>query len=164
MTDTILGSSTTIFNLTFLLISKCIRTLNDQKSMILSISNNKQDEDDNLAELYLIDPNICIICRRHFKIETVHCIKCNICIDEWDHHCFWLNICVSKQNKKQFICFIILALFCIAFNLSLYGWIVISLIINYNENDSDSDLRSFVIIAYIIVFLILVANFVTLMM
>lgn len=159
-----MGSCTSVFDVTFLLISKCISAFNDKKSMMLELKSNKQEEESNLTELYLIDSNICIICRRHLQINTVHCIKCNICISDWDHHCFWLNICVSKQNKRQFRCFVILALICITLNVCLFGWVSISLILNQNFEQSSTELKIFAIIIFTSLFLVIIFNTIILMM
>ena len=34
--------------------------------------------------------------------NTIHCRKCNICIEGYDHHCSCMNICVGKNNLKTF--------------------------------------------------------------
>ena len=34
--------------------------------------------------------------------KTIHCRKCGICIEGYDHHCDCINICVGKKNIKNF--------------------------------------------------------------
>ena len=34
--------------------------------------------------------------------KTIHCKKCGICIEGYDHHCDCINICVGKKNIKNF--------------------------------------------------------------
>ena len=51
--------------------------------------------------------NICVKCIRMKKQNTIHCVVCNLCIDNWDHHCFWLNTCITKNNIKIFSFFLI---------------------------------------------------------
>ena len=39
--------------------------------------------------------------------KTIHCRKCGICIEGYDHHCDCINICVGKRNIKNFYFFIL---------------------------------------------------------
>ena len=39
--------------------------------------------------------------------KTIHCRKCGICIEGYDHHCDCINICVGKRNIKDFYFFIL---------------------------------------------------------
>jgi len=34
--------------------------------------------------------------------NTIHCRKCKICIEGYDHHCNCMNICIGKNNIKYF--------------------------------------------------------------
>ena len=34
--------------------------------------------------------------------KTIHCRKCQICIEGYDHHCDCMNICIGKNNLKKF--------------------------------------------------------------
>ena len=67
------------------------------------LSKNKK----NFLTMYNNTNNICIKCIRIKKANTVHCLVCNLCIDDWDHHCFWLNCCITQNNKKCFATFLI---------------------------------------------------------
>lgn len=70
-----------------------------------------------LSEMYLMNDNMCVKCRRNKYDSTIHCIACNICIENWDHHCFWLNICIHKGNKCYFRIFMVFICGTIAMNL-----------------------------------------------
>ena len=69
------------------------------------ITKNKK----NMLAIYDINKNICVKCVRPKKIETVHCLICDLCIDDWERHCYFLNTCITKNLKKKFLVFI----FCI---------------------------------------------------
>ena len=74
------------------------------------LSKNKK----NFLTMFNNTNNICIKCIRIKKPNTIHCLVCNLCIDDWDHHCFWLNCCITQNNKKCFASFLI-ALFSFLF-------------------------------------------------
>ena len=91
---------------------------------------NKQ----NLLKIYEKNSNICVKCVRVKQNKTVHCLICNICIDDWDHHCFWLNTCITKNNKKTFLFLLISLLLLFLSNASFF----ISMIL-YSFNGDESD-------------------------
>ena len=41
--------------------------------------------------------------------KTIHCRKCGICIEGFDHHCDCINICVGKRNIKNFYLLILVS-------------------------------------------------------
>ena len=47
--------------------------------------------------------------------KTIHCRKCKICIEGYDHHCDCMNICIGKNNLKSFYILIL-----VSFLLILY--------------------------------------------
>ncbi len=51
--------------------------------------------------------------------KTIHCRKCQICIEGYDHHCDCMNICIGKNNLKSFY-FLIL----VSFILVIYSILV----------------------------------------
>ena len=55
----------------------------------------------------------CSECRFYVErsINTCHCDKCGICIEEQDHHCVWIGKCVGKKNAISFYIFLVSALF-----------------------------------------------------
>lgn len=61
----------------------------------------------------------------------MHCLVCDICIDNWDHHCFWLNTCIDIKMKPKFNLFFIL-LFIGALSNLIFG--VIEIIQIYNHS------------------------------
>ena len=54
--------------------------------------------------------------------KTIHCRRCQICIEGYDHHCNCMNICIGKNNLKSFYILIlvsfILIVYCIIMTLS----------------------------------------------
>ena len=63
--------------------------------------------------------NVCMKCRKTVSDSTVHCIVCDVCIDNWDHHCFWLNTCIDKHVKGRFNAFFVLLFFALLSNVLL---------------------------------------------
>mgnify|MGYP001035716856 CR=1 FL=1 len=45
----------------------------------------------------------CEICNKFVPLNSKHCMKCEKCIEDFDHHCKWLNNCIAKRNYKFFI-------------------------------------------------------------
>ena len=74
----------------------------------------------NLLIMYDNSNNICVKCIRIKKPNTIHCVVCDLCIDNWDHHCFWLNACINKNNIKIFVLFIILMV-CLLFTNLIFS-------------------------------------------
>lgn len=74
----------------------------------------------NLLLMYDNSSNICVKCIRIKKPNTIHCVVCDLCIDDWDHHCFWLNACINKNNIKKFVIFIILMV-CLLFTNLIFS-------------------------------------------
>ena len=81
--------------------------------------------------------NICVKCIRIKKPNTIHCVVCDLCIDEWNHHCFWLNACINKNNIKKFVLFIILMV-CFLFTNLIFS--ICFLIIFFVEDDIKRDI------------------------
>jgi len=40
-------------------------------------------------------------------MTSMHCIICDICIEDFDHHCFWVNNCIGGNNLSTFIIFLL---------------------------------------------------------
>ena len=51
--------------------------------------------------------------------KTIHCKKCGICIEGYDHHCDCINICVGKRNLKNFYLLIL-----VSFLVIIYGILI----------------------------------------
>ena len=87
----------------------------------INISNtNKFCIKENGIEYYEMckyNDNICVKCRRVKEMNTVHCISCDVCVDQFDHHCFFLNACISNKNRIYFNIFIFEILSTILFNI-----------------------------------------------
>ena len=59
--------------------------------------NIKEKKED---EIYLY----CNLCEIYVtkKSKTVHCSKCDMCIEEFNHHCDWIGKCIGKNNLYVF--------------------------------------------------------------
>ena len=72
-----------------------------------------------LIELFEDSQNVCVKCRKIMKYNTVHCLVCDVCVDNWDHHCFWLNTCINKKGKPVFLAFFFLLFLSLIANVLL---------------------------------------------
>ena len=50
---------------------------------------------------------------------TIHCRKCQICIEGYDHHCDCMNICIGKNNLKSFYFLILVSFLLILYSILL---------------------------------------------
>ena len=48
---------------------------------------------------------------------TIHCRKCQICIEGYDHHCDCMNICIGKNNLKSFYILILISFILIVYSI-----------------------------------------------
>jgi len=49
--------------------------------------------------------------------KTIHCRKCQICIEGYDHHCDCMNICIGKNNLKTFYILILVSFILILYSI-----------------------------------------------
>ena len=49
--------------------------------------------------------------------KTIHCRKCQICIEGYDHHCDCMNICIGKNNLKSFYILILISFILIVYSI-----------------------------------------------
>jgi palmitoyltransferase len=49
--------------------------------------------------------------------KTIHCRKCKICIEGYDHHCDCMNICIGKNNLKSFYIMILASFILILYSI-----------------------------------------------
>ena len=49
--------------------------------------------------------------------KTIHCRKCKICIEGYDHHCDCINICIGKNNLKSFYLMILFSFILIIYSI-----------------------------------------------
>ena len=52
--------------------------------------------------------------------KTIHCKRCGICIEGYDHHCDCINICVGKKNLKNFYILILCSFLLIVYSIFIY--------------------------------------------
>ncbi len=77
----------------------------------------------NLIEQAKYSKSVCVKCKNKKKANTVHCIVCNTCIENWDHHCFWLNTCIDKKRRTPFKVFIYML------TIDLFAMLLFSLLV-----------------------------------
>lgn len=66
------------------------------------LQKKSKKEVKSLSKLFEQPKDVCVKCRLITDPDTVHCLVCNACVENWDHHCFWLNTCISTKNKTGF--------------------------------------------------------------
>lgn len=86
-----------------------------------------------LTELFEESQNVCVKCRKQIKYDTIHCLVCDVCVENWDHHCFWLNTCIDKRVKFRFLLFFGFLFVSLLLNTALG----ISLLIDSVQNDGS---------------------------
>ena len=92
----------------------------NNKILINNLNKNKYNKLFSIVDLFEKDSKICIKCKKFKKENTIHCIICDICIDNYDHHCYFLNTCINKTNKNIFKFFFINLIIFIIINI-LFG-------------------------------------------
>ncbi|CAD8055327.1 unnamed protein product [Paramecium sonneborni] len=50
----------------------------------------------------------CDSCKIYKTQTTVHCRKCDNCVQGFDHHCVWLGQCIGQRNYRYFYIFILI--------------------------------------------------------
>ena len=61
--------------------------------------------------------NYCPYCLVKKTYRSLHCLICQICVDEFDHHCFWVGNCIGKKNYTLFFIFLVYILLNTLFNV-----------------------------------------------
>ena len=61
--------------------------------------------------------NYCPYCLVKKTYRSLHCLICQICVDEFDHHCFWVGNCIGKSNYTLFFIFLVYILLNTLFNV-----------------------------------------------
>ena len=126
-------------------------------------NNNMNNNEQKLYDLYLLNQNLCVKCKKVISIGTQHCISCDKCIDNWDHHCFWLNVCIDIRNKRYFKMFMIQLLIIIIMNFIISVFFLVDLIrypkiyygfINECAEDQNFDFISVIFLLIFITYLI----------
>ena len=71
----------------------------------------------------------CRFCDIHVEknTKTVHCSKCGLCVEEFNHHCGWIGKCIGKNNLYEFYflifwIFVIILYYSFAFTIVHYNW------------------------------------------
>ena len=142
------------FGLLFYIFFQIIKVKKDNINKSNSIANKFCIKENGIEyyEMCKYNENICVKCRRVKEMNTVHCISCDVCIDQFDHHCFFLNACITKRNKIYFNIFIFEIVATILFNIIISIKFFIDLIkepkiyygIALNECNFDKDKYKFV--------------------
>lgn len=66
-------------------------------------AENITEKKENETYLYC---NVCDI-RVNKKSKTMHCSKCGMCVEQFNHHCDWIGKCIGKNNLYYFYFLII---------------------------------------------------------
>ena len=107
-----------IFSIIYLIISCFVFVL----YFILSFSNPGKMSSQFKDLLSIVEKgeeaeNYCPYCLVKKTYRSLHCLICQICVDEFDHHCFWVGNCIGKKNYTLFFIFLVYILFNTFFNV-----------------------------------------------
>lgn len=87
----------------------------------------------------------CAICKIYVdkKSKTVHCSKCGLCVEEFNHHCGWIGKCIGKNNLWEFyflIFWIIVIIFyyTAAFTIGHINWFNYEIDLRKNERNINN--------------------------
>ena len=80
----------------------------------------KRNVEKKLSKLYEKNENVCLKCGIFKKADTLHCLICDRCVDNWDHHCYWLNTCINNKNFCKFKLFLYFSFVLLLTNLLFY--------------------------------------------
>jgi len=93
-----------------------------------------EKEEDKRKYLY------CSICNKYVNKNSniVHCRKCGLCIEEFNHHCGWIGKCIAKNNLYEFYFLIfwivvIILYYTAAFVVAHYNWLEYELNLKKSE-------------------------------
>ena len=67
------------------------------------IPTNKNNLDPSMLQTHYNQCQECnsITLKQEGKL-TIHCEKCKICIEHFDHHCAFATKCIGRRNKRIF--------------------------------------------------------------
>ena len=107
-----------IFSIIYLIISCFVFVM----YFILSFSNPGKMSSQFKDLLSIVEKgeeaeNYCPYCLVKKTYRSLHCLICQICVDEFDHHCFWVGNCIGKKNYTLFFIFLVYILFNTLFNV-----------------------------------------------
>ena len=110
-----------IFSIIYLIISFIVFILFTYISLSdpgIMTNNEYQDLLDIVEKGERIE-DFCPYCLVKNKFNSLHCLICQKCIEEFDHHCFWVGNCIGKNNYTFFFIFLIYIILNILFNLGI---------------------------------------------
>ena len=70
--------------------------------------------------------NYCPYCLVKKTYRSLHCLICQICVDDFDHHCFWVGNCIGKNNYTLFFIFLVYILLNTLFNVGINIYFLIA--------------------------------------
>ena len=100
-----------------------------------------EKEEDKVQSLY------CSICNIYVNknFNVVHCKKCGLCVEGFNHHCGWIGKCIAKNNLYEFYFLIfwivvIILYYTAAFVVAHYNWLDYELNLRKNERIKNNKL------------------------
>lgn len=87
----------------------------DNFAWILLCSDSQKPWDQEPAHLNALrrrhpvsftDQRVCTKCNTIASSQVVHCSRCDVCFDGFDHHCVWASKCIANNNLFEFYGFI----------------------------------------------------------
>ncbi|CAI5714411.1 unnamed protein product [Peronospora destructor] len=78
----------------------------------------------------------CDHCGSYRPEGALHCMDCQVCIEEYDHHCPWTSKCVGKANVRYFYAWLLFLV--LAFVYEVIGFTTYLLSPGSQDNLDDS--------------------------
>jgi hypothetical protein len=105
------------------------------------------------------EDGVCHDCKCIVAPRAKHCLKCDMCVDRYDHHCGWVNRCVGRNNLKRFHLFVWTQFAYLCFAATALGiYIVLEISYDHNAVDYETNLGHNKVHYYVLDTLIVILN------